>query len=165
MILVAVNHPVEGQPGLPYVSYELDGVETIGVSPDGERYHLVIRNTRDESVDAAISIDGIDLGTGQPATRHPHNECLVLRPRESLIVDPYADGGNELVFSCFGGGEPIPSVPDQLGGPGMIAVAFFSVETDETIETGQLRYLDLNDLQRELRAKGVEVAQYGSGAA
>jgi len=161
MILVVINHSGEkGWHGLPYVPYELDGVETIGVHPL-ERYRLVVRNTRDEPVRAVVSIDGIDLHTGKHAWARPHEKCLRLGQRESRTVNPGANGGKDLDFGYFG---VYPSVPDTsagLGGLALIAVAFFKLDTDEPIEVGYLRYMSWDSLQRMLRPRGVEPKQYG----
>jgi hypothetical protein len=170
----SLDPQLEGEHRL--VPYDTGDYTFVGVELT-EPLGVFLGNTRKSSVAAKLTINGINVLTGQPARHGPDKDVYVLGSEEILLIGEWAKGTPKAgrVFRCNGvdltPNEPVPYDPDVLGGPGLIAVEFY-FDRSSSDDGPSFRYPPASiislrlaywgELQRYLRARNIPPNE-GSG--
>jgi hypothetical protein len=112
--------------GRAFRTYCLDGDDVIGVHGD-EPYEIVASNATGDLVEVRISIDGIDIASGEPASLGTEGRRWVIRRHDTTAIKAWPEtdeSGGRFVFRQ--GGQSVAKHtghdPRHLG---WIAAAFF----------------------------------------
>jgi hypothetical protein len=96
------------------------------IGEQGRRYSIVLRNETDYRLEAVLSVDGLDVMDGRPASMRKRG--YILRPRERLVVDGWRRSMQSVAAFRFGSVRD--SYAEQKYGDsrnvGVIGVALFN---------------------------------------
>src|SRR5258706_12716465 len=111
----------------PLRKYNVDQIDTVGVVKD-EKFEIRFKNNTWQKVQVIISLDGLDIFTGKPATTTPHDKMWVVNAHDTLSLKAFPEndfGGAEFVFT-----NAKNSIAAYLSGDlsnrGIIAAAVFT---------------------------------------
>jgi hypothetical protein len=123
--------------------YHVDGIDTIGVYGD-EPFELIFKNHTNSSVQIKVSIDGVDIQTGEKASTNnrgpffqvPGKTYLTSYGSISLKAWPEnKNGGAAFVFTSAGNSVALHTTGD-ISHKGIIAVAVYEEKHQYTYDYG-----------------------------
>lgn len=106
--------------------YALDGVETIGVV-ENEVFAIEFKNNSTKKVEVKLSLDGIDVLTGELANTDPSSKKWLVNPYSTLFLRAFPEstnGGAQFVFTNAKN-SVAAGLHGNLSNQGIIAAAVF----------------------------------------
>lgn len=104
------------------------------IGEQGRRYSIVLRNETDYRLEAVLSVDGLDVMDGRPASVGKRG--YILRPRERLVVDGWRRSMQSVAAFRFGSVRD--SYAERKHGDsrnvGVIGVALFNEQGTNPLE-------------------------------
>lgn len=107
--------------------HKVEAIDTVGVQID-EQFAIRFTNNTYHKVQVKISLDGIDIMTGELATTEPTQEMWVVQANGTLVINAWPEtdnGGAALIFSHAGNSVAIHTNGD-LSHRGIIAAAVYA---------------------------------------
>lgn len=106
--------------------HKVEAIDTVGVQMD-EQFAIRFTNNTYQKVQVKISLDGIDIMTGELATTEPTQEMWVVQANSTLEISAWPEtdnGGAALIFSHAGNSVAVHTNGD-LSHRGIIAAAVY----------------------------------------
>ena len=126
------THP-ESQ-GKALKKHKIEGIETVGALMN-EQFEIRFTNHTWCKVQVKLSLDGIDIMSGELATSEPTAEMWVVQPNSSIAIKAFPEtdrGGAAFVFSHAGNSVAI-HLNEDLSHRGIIAAAVFTEGAPEPL--------------------------------
>lgn len=114
--------------------YKIEGIETVGALHD-EPFEVRFTNHTWNKVQVKITLDGIDIMSGELATMEPTVEMWIVQPNSTLSIKAFPEtdrGGSAFVFS-HAGNSVAAHTNNDLSHRGIIAAAVFTEGAPEPL--------------------------------
>lgn len=114
--------------------HKMEGIETVGALHD-EPFEVRFTNHTWNKIQVKITLDGIDIMSGELATMEPTAEMWVVQPNSTLSIKAFPEtdrGGAAFVFSHAGNSVAVHTNGD-LSHRGIIAAAIFTEGAPEPL--------------------------------
>jgi hypothetical protein len=107
--------------------YQIDGIDTVGVWGN-EKFELHLRNNSYETIQARLSIDGVDTLSGKPADLTINHDMWLIRAGKTLHLKAWpqdSNGGACFIFTNENNSVAFHTIGDTSH-KGIIAAAIFT---------------------------------------
>jgi len=125
-------------PGKTFKKHKLEGIDTVGVWKN-EPFLIRFTNHSYQKISAKISVDGLDLLTGELATAEPTKDMWVVNPYGTLEIKAWKEddhGGAQLVFTSANNSAAL-HIHGDLTNRGIIAAAVYTEGHVESIKVNE----------------------------
>lgn len=124
-----VIHRGKRNNGREYKQHDVKGEKVIAVKKN-ENFEILFKNNTDKLVQVRISIDGLDILTGEKANINPYGKMFSVDAKSTMTLSAWPetyDGGARLVFTDKGN-SVAEHVLKDVNSIGLIAAAVFIEE-------------------------------------